>query len=649
MCGIAGIAGNVPIDPACRAVLREMLARLQHRGPDDEGQHADSHAMLGHRRLSIIDLETGRQPLSNEDGTIHAVVNGEFYDFLELRESLLSRGHVFRTTSDSECIVHLYEDFGEACIEHVSGMFAVAIWDVRRRKLLLARDRLGVKPLHYAIVGEQLAFASELKALLAWPRIARDIDPTALLDYLVYDFVPSPKTILTGVRKLAPGTRLMLEGGRARVERYWDLHAREPLQGSLDDTAAELWNQLKRATRSRLVSDVPVGALLSGGVDSAAVAASMARLSRQPVVTVTSGFAEAGFDERAAAEETARRIGSRHHDHVVQADSADLLDTLAWHFDEPFADPSAIPMHYLCMAARKHVTVALSGDGGDETLAGYRRYRFDVAEQRMRGFLPAFLRRRVFRGLAAVYPRWSCLPRGLRAGATLRNLAVDGATGHALSITALSPTAARSLLAGDLAAAVSQYDPLDHARRLYGQCDASDHLSKCQYVDIKLGLADGILTKVDRASMAHGLEVRSPMLDFRFVEFAWRIPPRMRMQGGRGKAPLRRALAHRLGPEIANRAKAGFEVPLNAWMRGPLRERMEDALSTRGGLEELVAPGAVRSVWRRHLSGELANGPLRWKLLMLGAWKRRHLMKPVETSHSATSQIVPPERMVVSA
>ncbi len=641
MCGITGIVANGSIDPDWRGVLREMTRRLKHRGPDEAGEYIDDRAMLGHRRLSIVGLESGRQPVSNEDGTILAVVNGEFYDFLNLREALIARGHAFKTTSDAECIVHLYEDYGEKCVEHVSGMFALAIWDIRRGKLLLARDRLGVKPLYYAAIGDMLVFASELKSLLAAPGLERQVDPTALLDYLVFDFIPSPKTIFSGVRKLAPGTRLVLEAGRAFTETYWDLQRVEPLSHDADETASNLWTALTRATRIRMTADVPVGALLSGGIDSGAVAAAMSRLSREAITTVTSGFGEQSFDERAAARETAQSIKAQHFEHVVNVQDGDVLETLAWHFDEPFADPSAIPMLALSRHARRHVKVALSGDGGDEMLAGYRRYRFDLAEDAVRRCVPARVRRALFGGLAAAWPRAVWLPRPLRAAATLRNLAEDAATAHGLSISAIDPQGARALLNGDLASACEGYDPLDHVRRLHRRCPMSDQLSKCQYVDIKLGLADGILTKVDRASMAYGLEVRSPMLDYRFVEFCWRIPPSQRISGGLGKAPLRAALAREMGPAFAARRKAGFDVPLDDWMNGGFRPRIESELLARDApMGQWLSPTALHRIWREHRAGRRRNGALLWKMLMLNAWAKLFIRSERPANRSPATRMV---------
>lgn len=635
MCGIAGIASLRGVDPAERAALPAMMNRLAHRGPDEAGCYESPDVLLGHRRLSVIDLETGRQPLRNEDGSVRAVVNGEFYNFLELREDLKGRGHHFRTTSDSECLLHLYEDHGDGCVDHLHGMFGFALWDERRRRLLLARDRLGVKPVYYTIDDGRLIFASELKAILAAPRVQTELNPAALIDYLTYGFIPSPATIFKQIYKLAPGHLLTFQDGRARVRCYWDLnHAAGAPEAneSLDAVADGLWSQLDAATRCRLLADVPIGAFLSGGIDSCAVVATMSRLARDRTVTLTCGFDQRGFDERGPARETADLLGTDHHDALVIPDVAGIVDVLAWHFDEPFADASAIPTYALSGYARRFVTVALSGDGGDEILAGYRRYRFDQYEERVRRRLSAGFRRRVFGPLADLSPRRPWMPRFLRGAATFRNLAVDAPTAHALSISTLAPMDALGLVRPDLAEQVRGYDPLDHARGLYRRCRAPDHLSKCQYVDIRLGLAEGILTKVDRASMAHGLEIRSPMLDHRFVESAWRIPPRLRTGGRRGKLPLRRALSRHVHPSLADRPKSGFEVPMDAWFRGPLRERFEDGpLSVASPARQWLSAAAIDRAWREHQSGRIPRGATLWKLLMLDAWGSRFAGTPTES------------------
>jgi len=610
--------------PFCHELLGQMLDLLAHRGPDDAGRYVAEGVALGHRRLSIIDLETGRQPLANEDQTVWAVVNGEFYNFVELREELTARGHRFRSAGDSECLVHLYEEYGPNCVDRLHGMFAFAVWDAARRTLLLARDRLGVKPLYYCLDGTLLAFASELKALLALPCIPFDIDATALVDYFTYSFIPSPKTIFENVAKLPPGHLLTFRNGRANLSCYWEPRHRGWRAGSAEEIAEELWETLKQATRPRLIADVPVGAFLSGGLDSSAVVTAISQVAANEINTLTCGFEEQAFDERAYARDVASRLGTAHHEALARPDAAAMIDTLCWHFDEPFADASAVPTYYLSQCARQFVKVVLSGDGGDEALGGYRRYRFDLYEQAARRWLPTWLRRRLLAPLAAVYPSRPWMPRPLRAAATLRNLATDAAAAHGLSIATLHPDAARALFRHEMAAQARDHDPIDHARRLYNRCDAPDHLTRCQYVDIRLGLADGILTKVDRASMAHALEVRSPMLDHRFVEFALSIPAAMRIRGTAGKHPLRMAMAKHLSRRAAGRRKAGFEAPLDDWFLGPLRERFCDELLHPGAaLNDYLQPEAIRRIWDDHLARRRLNGPTLWKLAMLEAWLQR--------------------------
>jgi len=633
MCGIAGIVSREGITESDRAAVPRLLELLRHRGPDDAGIYCDRHAVVGHRRLSIIDLTTGRQPIGNEDGTIQAVVNGEFYDFSAVRDVLLARGHVFRSTGDSECLVHLYEDHGLEGLSRLSGMFAFALWDAPRRLLWAARDRLGVKPFYYHCGGERLVFGSELKAVAAAPGVPSRPDLTAVADFLTFGFVPSPKSILHGVRKLPPGHMLIWQDGRAAVRPYWDLEYRGWSGEPPEQLAERIWDAVRRGTRSRMVADVPVGGFLSSGVDSASVVAAMTQSATGPVVTVTCGFEERGFDERRAAAATARRLGTLHREEVVTPDAAGLPEELARYFDEPFADASAIPMYYLSRAARRQVTVALSGDGGDEALAGYRRYRFDQIEERVRQVVPDRWRAAMLRPIGRRYPSRPWMPQWLRAGATLRNLATDGASGHGQSIATMSGEEREAMLTAEVRRELGGYDPLEVVRELYRRCDAPDHLSKCQYVDLRLGLADGILTKVDRASMAHALEVRSPMLDYRFVEHAWSIPPEWRMRGRFGKYPLRLAVARHVGEEWAWRRKRGFEVPLDAWFDGPLRERFHDTLLRPGAaVHDWISADAIRRLWEVHRPRQRRCGPTLWKLVVLDTWCRVYGGRAMEMS-----------------
>lgn len=628
MCGIAGIVSADPLLDDDRTALNSMLATLVHRGPDGAGRHDASHVALGHRRLAIIDRAGGKQPLANEDRSIWTITNGEIYNHPELRDDLTARGHVFRTASDAECIVHLYEERGVDGVDRLDGMFAFAVWDEPRRRLLLARDRLGVKPLYYCFDGRRMIFASELKAILA-ADVPREIDPSALADYLTYGFIPPPRTIFKDIHKLPAGHLLIFEQGRATVRAYWDLNFRGWSDRPLEDVADALWDGLKRATRRRLLSEVPIAAFLSGGLDSSAVALAMMNSSTSPVVTLTCGFDEARFDERAKARSVAERLGTRHFDAVVRAQSTGLAETLCEHFDEPFADASAIPMYQLSRFARRRATVLLSGDGGDEVLAGYRRYRFDRYEESVRQVVPRSVRRALFGTAFRYYPDRAWMPRSLRASSTLANLSVDPATAHARSISTLRPDDVRRLLSPDILAAVNEYDPLDRARDLYRRCDAPDHLSKCQYVDIRLGLADGILTKVDRAAMAHAVEVRSPMLDHEFVQLAWSIPPALRIHRRSGKWPLRHALARRLDQSVARQSKAGFEVPLDEWFKRPLRAEFESrVLSAGSACTDFFSAATMNRIFCDHLSGQRRHGPTLWKLLIFEAWHARFMRKP---------------------
>ena len=625
MCGIVGIVSSDPLRPEDRTARDAMAATLTHRGPDGVGRYDAPHVALGHRRLAVIDVTGGGQPLANEDASIWAVANGEIYNFRELRDDLISRGHVFRTASDTECLVHLYEEQGDRCVDRLAGMFAFAIWDEPRRRLLLARDRLGVKPLYYCLDHRRLLFASELKAILA-ASVPSEIDPTALADYLTYSFIPSPRTIFTGIHKLPPGCLLTYKEGHITVRPYWDLSYQGLSDRPLDELADSLWEKLQWATSRRLVSDVPVAAFLSGGLDSSAVAWAMTRTSQDPVVTLTCGFDEKGFDERAKARTVSALIGTDHHDAVVRPQSVGWADTLCKSFDEPFADASAIPTYQLSQFAKRYATVLLSGDGGDEILAGYRRYRFDRYEEQVRKLVPSSIRRATFGAAARFYPDRSWLPRPLRASATLANLSVDAATAHALSISTLRPDDVRRLLNPDVAAQLGDYDPLEHSRGHYHGCDAPDHLSKCQYADIRLGLADGILTKVDRASMAHAVEVRSPMLDYEFVQFAWSIPPRMRIRGRAGKWPLRSLMSRQLNPAVAAQSKAGFEVPLDEWFKGCLRAEFESrVLARNSACRAWFNAPVMKRFLSEHLSGQRRHGPTLWKLLMFEAWYDRYM------------------------
>ena len=639
MCGIAGIVDVGGLGNDAQTVIGRMVQVLRHRGPDDAGCHIERLAGLGHARLSIIDLASGRQPIANEDETVWITFNGEIYNFPELREELLAKGHQFRTHTDTETIVHLYEEEGERCVERLRGMFAFGIWDRNRERLLLARDRLGIKPLYYALRGKQLAFGSEIKALLEVPDCPREIDPEAMQDFLTFGWIPAPKSIFRGIRKLPPAHTATFDASGLRLREYWDLDDSDELALSEEELQQQLCERLTEAVRVRLVSDVPLGAFLSGGVDSSSVVATMAGLCSEPVITNSIGFDERRFNEIDHADRVAALFHTEHHRQIVRPDAADILSTLAWHWDEPFADSSAVPTYYLSKMAREQVTVALSGDGGDENLAGYRKYKFSHRQRLARRFLPAAVRRGLVRPLAAAYPQADWLPRVFRAKSTLRELAGSDVEAMYRARAVLPPEVAQSLLHTDMRSALEGYDSLSVIEHHYRRCPMRDPLHRELYVDIKTYLVDDILTKVDRASMAVGLEVRVPLLDHQLVEFMARIPARYKLRNGQGKYLLKRAFRPILGTEIVDRPKMGFSVPLNAWLRGPLRPIVEGSIfSPNAKIREWLDMDHLRMRWRGLLSGIEHCEPLVWSVLMLEQWAQQFCCSapPVQPTHGPT-------------
>jgi asparagine synthase (glutamine-hydrolysing) len=625
MCGIVGVfvpRGGAPVDPA---VLRRMADAIRHRGPDDDGFHVEDGVGLGFRRLSIIDLDGGHQPLFNEDGAVGVVFNGEIYNFRELRRELEQLGHQFRTRADSEVLVHGWESWGTALPERLRGMFAFAVWDRRRRTLFLARDRLGIKPLHLARLPDgRVLFASELKALLVEPALSRQIDPAAVEEYFGLGYVPDPRSILAGVEKLSPGHRLLLgEGPRAVPERYWDVRftAVTASRGNGDETEA-LLARLDDAVASHLVSDVPVGAFLSGGIDSSAVVGSMRLATVEVVRTYSITFAEGEFDEGRFARQVAAFLGTHHREERASADGFRLLPQIVAAYDEPFSDSSAIPTYLLCQLARQEVKVALSGDGGDETLAGYSRYLRQLTALRARDWLPGPLRAVAHagaRGAAA----WLG-SRAERIATAVASLEGDEASIY-LRLVGVSEASQRAeLFSASFQRALQGHRAEDRLRDCFAQAPADDPLSRVQYVDLKTYLPGEILTKVDRASMAHSLEVRVPLLDHQWVEWAATLPRASRLRGGVGKHVLRQALSRRLPAGILARRKHGFSVPVAAWLRGPLRGEMERRLlGSEIADTGFFEPQAVARLVRQHLDGSRDQGALLWALLMFQeAWER---------------------------
>jgi len=641
MCGITGLFNYADGAPARREDLGRMTAALRHRGPDDVGLLASGPLGLGHARLSIIDLAGGRQPIFSEDRSIAVVCNGEIYNHRELRREMESRGHRFATRSDTEVIVHLYEELGSGCVERLSGMFALAVADLRRHTLLVARDRVGKKPLYLADDGRRLAFASELKSFLAAGLIAPEVDPEALDTYLSLGYVPAPWTIFRGAAKLPAGHLAVCDARGLRIERYWDLelHAEDAGAGADSDLAHELEALLGEAVRDRLESDVPLGAFLSGGLDSGTIVSLMGDHLAQPVRTHTVGFADRQTDEREDAAAVARALGTDHVATEVRPDLADVLPRIAWHLDEPFADPSAVPTWYVSRETRRRVTVALSGDGGDELFAGYgSRYGRHLLEVRLRGLLPDSVRGSVLPGLARRWPRSARLPRALRLGGLFGNLAMDAERAYFADRCLIPAHLQERLFGAGLRERRRRFDPFSALEPHLARAPQGDPLARALYLDFKTWLADDGLVKVDRMSMAHALEVRCPLLDHRVVELAGRVPSRLKLSGGSTKILLRRVAARRLPAEILSRPKRGFAPPVSRWLREDLRDLSRDLLLDSDALGRTLFD--VREVERLlddHQSGRLEAGWAIWTLLMLEVWDRevrRYALAPEEVSYA---------------
>jgi asparagine synthase (glutamine-hydrolysing) len=626
MCGITGLFDTRGKRDFDRALLKRMNDLQAHRGPDGEGEHHEPGVALGHRRLSIIDLATGQQPLYNEDGSVVVVFNGEIYNYQELIPELQALGHVFHTRSDTEVIVHAWEAWGERCVDRFRGMFAFALYDRNRETLFLARDRLGVKPLYYSLLADGVfAFGSELKALRPVPGFRTEIDPCAVEEYFAVGYVAEPRTIFAGARKLPPAHTLTLRRGERVPDpaEYWDVRFTLDQRPGLDEACEELNRRLEESVRLRMISEVPLGAFLSGGVDSSAVVAAMARVSSEPVNTCSISFDDPAFDETAFAKQVADRYRTRHFVDRVESDDFDLLDSLVQTYDEPYADSSAIPTYRVCQLARKHVTVALSGDGGDENFGGYRRYRLHLMEERLRSMVPFGVRRPVFGLLGRVYPKADWAPRPLRAKTTFESLARSSVEAYLHSVSMIrQPTrdrlytpAFKAQLAGYRANALFER----HARR----AGTDDPLALVQYLDLKTYLVGDINTKVDRASMAHSLEVREPLMDHPLVEWLASLPSSLKIQDGEGKYLLKKSQESHLQREIMYRAKKGFAVPLVRWFRGPLRQAVRDRVLG----ETLLGTGLFESAVLRqlvdeHESGKRDHSASLWTVLMFESFLR---------------------------
>ena len=629
MCGITGIFDTRGAREIDRAVLYRMNETQHHRGPVEGGLHVEPGIGLGHRRLSIIDLATGQQPLFNEDGSVCVVFNGEIYNYQELIPELQALGHVFHTRSDTEVIVHGWEAWGTECVKRFRGMFAFALWDAGKETLFLARDRLAVKPLFYALLPDgTFLFGSELKSLLAHGGLARDIDLQAVEEYFALGYVAEPRTIFRGARKLPPAHTLLLRRGQlvGEPKAYWDVRFTLDNPIGVAEACEQLNEKLTESIRLRMISEVPLGAFLSGGVDSSAVVALMAGLSGEPVNTCSISFADPAFNEAKFAAMVAERYHTRHHVETVESDDFDLIDTLARLYDEPYADSSAIPTYRVCQLARKHVTVALSGDGGDETFGGYRRYRLHLMEERMRSALPSAIRQPLFGLLGRVYPKADWAPRALRAKTTFEGMARTSVEAYFHSVSILRDPMRAQLFSDQFKSAIAGYNARqvfdDHASRVA----TDDPLALIQYLDLKTYLVGDINTKVDRASMAHALEVREPLMDHELVEWLASLPSSLKVRGQEGKYLLKKSMEPMLPGDILYRPKMGFAVPLARWFRGPLRERVRQAVLG----QRLAATGWFNRDYLQHLVDAHQSGardysaPL-WTVLMFEAFLRNVL------------------------
>ena len=624
MCGICGLVNLETGKPVDRALLQAMCDTLTHRGPDDEGFYLEQGAGLAIRRLTVIDLQTGHQPIHNEDRTIWVVFNGEIYNYRALRDVLEKRGHRFYTNSDTETLVHLYEEFGERSVEKLNGMFAFAIWDENSQTLFLARDRLGIKPVYYSIVNDKLIFASELKAILCYSRVSREVDRRALNYYLGLRYVPCPHTIFRQVKKLPPGHTLTCTKGGVRLRQYWDVQFATEFEPYSDIYYLERFRELfEDAVSIRLMSDVPLGAFLSGGIDSSSVVGVMSRMVDRPVQTFSIGFQQGYFDETAHAREIAQLFNTEHNEFTVEANVMDFLSKLVWYCDEPFADAAALPTYALSHMAREHVTVVLTGDGGDEVFAGYQRYRSEEMADYL-AKVPVVLRQGLLMPLLKLL--------GLAVPASKRlSLYIESALKR-LSLADLAPDTRylrrfwvfdhkdRELLYAPAWQETLIFEDEDVYRPYFERVSGCPPLSQRLYVDIKTYLPDQMLTKVDRMTMSASLEARVPFLDHRLVEFAATVPPQMKMSWRVLKKLVREAMADMIPPNIIQRPKHGFEVPINDWFRNELKGYAEDVLLSD---HPFFDRDYLQTLLKEHAENRRNHGEKFYALLVFLVWHER--------------------------
>lgn len=626
MCGICGtFALDGQLDPAVRAAVPRMTRTLAHRGPDGEGVFDDGVAALGQRRLAIIDRAGGTQPMTSEDGACWVVFNGEIYNHRALRAQLIDRGHVFRTQSDTEAILHAFEEFGTGCVARLEGMFAFAVYNSHTRELLLARDRLGKKPLYYAELDGVLHFGSEIKALRASPAWDATLDPAGLEAYLSLGYFVAPSTVYKHVRSLPGGHWLHVRNRTIRVQKYWDVERFDDHPGEGRALEAEIEEAMAVAVRDRLESEVPLGAFLSGGIDSGLVVSFMADALGDAVTTTTVGFAEGAHNELAAAALTAAQFRTSHHVDIIEPGMDGVLDQVVDGFDEPFADASAVPTFHVAGMARRHVTVVLSGDGGDEAFGGYSfRYAPHAIESVARSFVPGQPGRALLRSAAARWPRSPRVPYPLRLSTVLDNVSRNPAEAYFSDLCAVKPAVARRLLGLPPLAELSDSPVFQTVTEPYRRCSSSSVIQRAQYADLKIYLANDVLVKVDRMTMQHSIEVRCPLLDHRLIELAFRIPRRRKMPRLRSKHLLRQIAARRLDPARSRLPKHGFSAPIAEWMAGPCAERFrEDVLAPGSAVSSLIDARQAGALFEAHRAGRAGHGQALWTVWMLARWCAR--------------------------
>ncbi len=633
MCGISGVFSFNGNDIINAELLKSMNNVQAHRGPNDQGYHIKPGIGLGHRRLSVIDLAGGHQPIYNEDDSVVVVFNGEIFNHHDIADELKKLGHTFKTNSDTETIVHAWEEWGVNCVHHFRGMFAFILWDDNKKELFVARDRLGIKPLHYSLLSNgSVIFGSELKVLREHPLCSKAINPQAVEDYLTFGYVPDPRTIFSNVYKLEAGHYLHFKQGetpcRLVSTQYWDLPWQESQELTVKEVEAELINRLKEAVDIRMEAEVPLGAFLSGGVDSGAIVAMMSQLQSKPVNTCSIGFDVPEFNETDFAKLVADKYATNHHVEMVSHEDFDLIDRLTDIYDEPYADSSALPTYRVCELARKHVTVALSGDGGDELFAGYRRYKLHLAEQKLRDKIPLAIRKPIFGLLGKIYPKLDWAPQFLRAKTTFQSLALSSSEAYLNSMSKLRVDERNKIYSDEFKNKLNGYTSKEVFQQTLKGKIFKDPLKEAQYLDYKTWITGDINTKVDRASMAHGLEVRVPILDHQFIEWAFKVPSALNLNKGEGKAVFKKELEPHVPYDNLYRKKMGFSIPLSQWLKGPLKSKMQYLLTSKAFVESKIFNNKnIEKMIAEHASGVKEHASSLWILMMLGQFIEKESTK----------------------